>query len=507
MNKCPGCGAAALHPIMATSTQAAENGGVVRCEACGLVHMSENASRPVVKAAAERRFAAGAGNPRRRENAERTVAMARRMAGPAAKRLFEIGTLDGEILRAAMAEGMEAVGGSASEGIVAAAADLSLPVYALDNLPSDLDGTFDLILSVDHLTASATPGADLETCLRLLCPRGALVLKELVAEDPVAEAASAPAGRCTVFTAATLEAMLAAAGFLVERSTVAQRATIVARRPRKKSQIITTEQQPARVLPSDANAKRRWEEVVTCNHCGTTERTLYMESSVPHWYGGAPLRLEQCSNCGLVYASPRPVAETQYKGYMNASDKAAELFHKKRGRPNVLEGHGGIIDEAASYLARPAKTLFDMGCGAGTVMLAARERGIEAEGNDVNRYSIDHLKGEGFNAHFGFTDQLDLPEGKFDIVTNLDYLEHTYFPMDDLYRCRDILAPGGILYLKTLYLDCPRHLEMGEAWNLFGAGHFHFFPADTLQDMVEHAGLEVLKVKAGGLITIIARKP
>lgn len=498
MSVCVACRSSSVAPL-AQPVQAEERPRRAEvCADCGVVHLYDVAAE------------ADAGTVRdgfrhltvkeaRKRGAEAVVDAVVRLARTwvvkdRAPQVMELGSRGGAILVAAAAAGLKAVGSSAAPAVVETAEGMGLEMRLLGPEVEESDeGAYDVVVSIDHLLFSATPGDDLADAFTWLRPGGLLYVKAGVCDDPAAPEHVSPR-QTTVFSLDGLKAMIAAAGFEVLRDRPGTRATVIARRPTPKS---------SKARP---RVGFRWETVETCNHCGSSERTLYMESDVPPWYEGRPLRLEQCSGCGLVYASPRPLAEDLYVGYMSANDKAEELFFRKRARAGILEGHGKIIDEAAAYLDRAPKTLFDMGCGAGTILLAARERGIEAEGNDVNRFSIDHLKGEGFNAHFGFTDQVDLPEGRFDIVTNLDYLEHTYQPMDDLHRCARMLAPGGVLYLKTLYLDCPRHKEMGPGWNLFGPGHFHFFPAETLRAMVLDAGLEIVKVKTVGLITIIARK-
>ena len=178
---------------------------------------------------------------------------------------------------------------------------------------------------------------------------------------------------------------------------------------------------------------------------------------------------------------------------------------RKLARDRVDEHHGRAIETAQKFAERPVKSLFDMGCGAGTLMTAARNRGIESEGNDLNKASIDRLKAMGFMAYQGFTQQLSINR-TYDMVMNLDYLEHSYNPTEDLALCHRILNPGGVLYLKTLYLGCPNHVAYGAGWGLFGNGHFHYFFPETLNAMVVKSGFRVKHVETKGLILIIGVK-
>lgn len=238
------------------------------------------------------------------------------------------------------------------------------------------------------------------------------------------------------------------------------------------------------------------------NFCKNTASSLYLISDIPHWYAGRPMELHQCDACGLVRASPRPDPLELYRNYLNASESARIITDRKLNRPNVRLRHRAAIEEAISYADREVDSLYDMGCGAGTIMMEARDMGLVAEGNDVNKASIEMLSSLGLKAYLGFSKDVN-PGRTYDIVTNLDYLEHSYEPFDDLNTCYRILNTGGVLYLKTLYLGCPNHVRDGEGWNLFGNGHFHYFFPDTLREMVIAAGFEIAEFKLAALVTVI----
>ncbi len=257
-----------------------------------------------------------------------------------------------------------------------------------------------------------------------------------------------------------------------------------------------------------------WHEVSECDLCHGKDHRLYAEIPNKHpetgaarWYDNRPMRLAECTSCGLVFCSPRPDLHGLYKGYIKASASATEAVHRKRARKNIEEVHRKHIEQAISFLGRPAKTLFDMGCGAGTTLIEAKKLGLEAQGNEINKAATDLLTSEGFTVYHGFTQELDLPRNAYDILINFDYLEHSYGPLEDLVTCREMLTPGGILYLKTLYLGCPAHKEKGNDWQLFGPGHFHFFTPEVLRRLVETAGFKVLDVRLGQLVFIAAAKP
>jgi SAM-dependent methyltransferase len=262
------------------------------------------------------------------------------------------------------------------------------------------------------------------------------------------------------------------------------------------------------MTPSTKDRPRyEWEMVATCDFCGGAGRRLYMESSVPHWYQKKPMRLEECTGCGLVFASPRPNLGLLHRDYLAGGPVSQQAVAQKLARPRVRRMHRKAIRTALRFLNRPPERLYDMGCGAGTTLMEAKALGLEAWGNDINKSAVDMLNASGCRAFHGFSKEIELPEAYFDVVLNFDYLEHSYTPLADLQKCFAITKPGGVLSLKTLYLDSPPHRAKGEGWELFCAGHFHFFTPDVLQSMLESVGYEILDVELGELIHIVAKRP
>lgn len=248
----------------------------------------------------------------------------------------------------------------------------------------------------------------------------------------------------------------------------------------------------------------RWEDVEACNFCGSGDSRPFLRLHTSNWYDNRPLTLVKCAHCGLVRATPRPHRSDLYRRYLAGAPNLVALVQKRLNRPNVMSIHTRVVEEAVEAARRPVKKLFDMGCGAGTVMMAAHLMGIQAEGNDVNGVAIRMLDELGFTARLGFTKQLDFGGMKYDAVTSLEYIEQSYEPFDDLKRSHELLYEGGVLYLKTVYLDCPDHQASGETWPMFGAGHFHFFHPETLSAMIRGAGFKIIETRFASTATVIA---
>jgi len=247
-----------------------------------------------------------------------------------------------------------------------------------------------------------------------------------------------------------------------------------------------------------------WEFNISCNYCGSVNYNNYLKSDSVEFYKHMFI-LKECEKCGLVYCDPRPNYE-DILNFLKYSNWSKKIYVIQNNRPNILNVHRNIIQECLAY-NHGAKSLFDVGSGGGTVLIEAQRMGLDVSGNDINRESSIYLsKNHGIEIFNEPTNRLSVKE-KFDVITMLDYIEHTYTPFDDLQFASNHLNENGILYLKTLYLNCPNHKRMKDLWNLFGEGHFHYFRISTLLNIINDCNFRLLDVSLGDvIIKIIAIK-
>lgn len=227
-----------------------------------------------------------------------------------------------------------------------------------------------------------------------------------------------------------------------------------------------------------------------CNYCGCESTEFYLETQDARFHGRR-LRLVRCPNCGLVYASPRPSTDSYRRVYHTLWAEETRRF--KYMRPAVETWHREVIFRARR-LKPDARTLFDVGTGAGTVLIAGRRLKLRVAGNDLNRAAVEWLWERGYTVYNQPTNTLKLEE-RFDIITCLDYIEHTNTPYDDLRWVSDHLKPKGVLYLKTLHMDSEAYKVQGERWHMLAGFHTHYFYKDVLLRMISDTGLKVRWVK------------
>lgn len=99
-------------------------------------------------------------------------------------------------------------------------------------------------------------------------------------------------------------------------------------------------------------------------------------------------------------------------------------------------------------------SVLDYGCGMGYNVHCWRYYGVEAIGYDISQHAVEHAykmaKGHTFN---------HLPEGQFDLVTNLDVLEHVpeQQAKEMLLQLYALTKPGGHCLMSICFSSDPNY--------------------------------------------------
>lgn len=137
--------------------------------------------------------------------------------------------------------------------------------------------------------------------------------------------------------------------------------------------------------------------------------------------------------------------------------------------------------------ARPGiRRLLDVGCGYGFFLAHVAPRGVALRGIEIAPEVAAYAR-ERFGLAVSETpiEAYDTDE-RFDAIVMCDVLEHLIDPMAALERCRDLLAPGGILFLQVPNLVGLR-IPLGHGWGL--PHHIWQFGPRSLSRLVVGSGL------------------
>jgi len=236
-----------------------------------------------------------------------------------------------------------------------------------------------------------------------------------------------------------------------------------------------------------------------CQLCGSERRTLKFRDG--------PFSVFTCSDCGLVYVSPR----LQGQALLDIYDEG----YWKSTNPKV-RGYADYASESALYLKTfqkrmalvrrwlPAKArVLDVGCAAGYFLRVLQGLGHDVHGVELStaiaKEAIAAL-GED-RIHIGTLDDavaaMDYKPASFDLVTLWDVIEHVPQPQMVLRRLRELVKPSGHLLLETQNVASRWARLLGRRWHHYKHHEhlYHFTPA-TIRRLLDDCGFAVQEVGA-----------
>jgi 2-polyprenyl-3-methyl-5-hydroxy-6-metoxy-1,4-benzoquinol methylase len=184
-------------------------------------------------------------------------------------------------------------------------------------------------------------------------------------------------------------------------------------------------------------------------------------SRCPICQGAAPRRVYEfshfavlrCGACDTSWRSNMYTEETIRDIYCGGDYESNPYFSYDVNRVDT-QGTRRVKNyrRALDYLesVTPVGRLLDIGCGSGTFLAVAQERGWEPHGIEMSpglSAACEHNLG--LRVTTGRFEDVQLPAGTFDVVTMWDVIEHVIDPRLCIRKVRELLRPGGYAVFCT----------------------------------------------------------
>jgi 2-polyprenyl-3-methyl-5-hydroxy-6-metoxy-1,4-benzoquinol methylase len=179
--------------------------------------------------------------------------------------------------------------------------------------------------------------------------------------------------------------------------------------------------------------------------------------------------------------------------------------------PAVMKELDRVIDSGT--LAR--RTVFELGCGNGSVANVLSQRGWDVTGVDPSREGVvqANAKYPDLKLFEGSAyDDLAGRYGSYPVVTSLEVVEHVYFPRRYAATLFSLLERGGTAIVSTPYHGYWKNLTMALTGKmdahftaLWDHGHIKFWSIDTLGRLLREAGFVDLRFERVGRVPPLAK--
>ncbi|MEE9249778.1 MAG: class I SAM-dependent methyltransferase [Alphaproteobacteria bacterium] len=204
--------------------------------------------------------------------------------------------------------------------------------------------------------------------------------------------------------------------------------------------------------------------------------------------------LFSCADCGTVFMHPLPTAEEVAEIYDDSYDGATTGYFAKVDK-KMRRARGRM-----RYLSRfvGSGRFLDIGCNGGFMVEAARERGFEAHGLDMDGVSIAYARKHcPENRYFHgtverFAAAAEAP--RFDLVYCSEVIEHVPDVHGFVSAIAELLGPDGVLFITTPDISHWRRSRDLLAWDAFcPPSHCIYFNPGSLKLLLERYGLRVIR--------------
>ena len=196
---------------------------------------------------------------------------------------------------------------------------------------------------------------------------------------------------------------------------------------------------------------------------------------------GSDLNLFQCSSCGLVQLSEKPVS--YYKEVIRASSFSSEM---KRFRSEQF------VSWVDKYNLK-GKSILEVGCGRGEYLSILKQTEVSlAHGIEYSKESVSSCINSEISVTKGFfgDENFVLPKQKYDGFICLNFIEHWPNPNKVLAHLKKNLSEDAIGIVEVPNFDMI--LKQG-LYSEFISDHLLYFTKDTLIFMLNYNGFEVIE--------------
>ena len=219
-------------------------------------------------------------------------------------------------------------------------------------------------------------------------------------------------------------------------------------------------------------ATRSMREPGRCPLCDTADAPIV-------WQEG-DYRARQCT-CGVLYVDPRPGP---------ADVDATRDLHCDGSYRFGTPARFAFLRRFASH-----GRLLEVGFGRGHMLERACRAGFQVHGVEPNHAAVEAARARGFVVEHATIEASALPERAFDVVFNVDLLNHFPDPIAALDAMRRRLRPGGVLILEVGVIGAV-HPRWYRWWGtLYLPAHRNMFSEEAIHEVLRRAGLEPIAVQ------------
>lgn len=167
--------------------------------------------------------------------------------------------------------------------------------------------------------------------------------------------------------------------------------------------------------------------------------------------------------------------------------------------PFVFEVLAGVVRTYEPH--RRTGRILDVGFGAGALLAAAKRAGWETHGIETSSLAVQQARENALGSvrHGDFLAE-PYPTASFDVVAMDGVIEHLLQPGAFLRRARELLTPGGLLYVTVPHGRGFSARVLGADWSVCAPPeHLHLFSLPSMRWLLRAEGFNTHRILTKGI--------
>jgi 2-polyprenyl-3-methyl-5-hydroxy-6-metoxy-1,4-benzoquinol methylase len=263
-------------------------------------------------------------------------------------------------------------------------------------------------------------------------------------------------------------------------------------------------------------------ELPTVAQCSWSDELLLLKYSLPKIWtqeSSRPFGIywSEALLYGRLWPEPTEAELDSFYDFPDYNDYLSGASNKRAAKPKsgflsriVVKiawlSDRGVNDPLPTILSMTEKSpkICDLGCGSGTFLSRMRDRGAIPTGVDPNAVSAEAVRSKNIEFHSGTAEALPsaVTNGRFDVVSMFQCLEHCRDPALAVSNAVSLLNPNALLVIDVPNMDCLGFKKYGPVWWHTDAGrHLQFLTKASLTKLLVRAGAKPLKWEYQGFVT------
>lgn len=152
----------------------------------------------------------------------------------------------------------------------------------------------------------------------------------------------------------------------------------------------------------------------------------------------------------------------------------------------------------------PGKRVLEVGCGTGDLLLHLKEEELEVSGVEIAKAAADFARERGLDVFHGpFEDYARQEERQesIDSLLFMNVLEQTRDPVEIIGHCHRVLAPGGVLLIRSgnefNALQSAACESLGKKqWWISTPDQINYFSFDSMRRLLDAEGFDVAEMQS-----------